>query len=478
MLSAIACICAITMIFWFYNIIIIGMTLEFLISMTALTALLLLVRFCFRGRIRASVIHGLWILIVLRLLLCAIFSFGGENSAPEGRWSANRMTNRVVRTFMPEQSGGEEGRIESVVFDIEVISLPLWVRIVWLCGCLVFVAVFIFLNERFRRKIYKTRTRVYLPDEEYPVYQAPRIFSPFVLRIRRERAIYLTEEIAADEEKRKYVIAHEACHIQYHDLFWAFVRNMVLACFWFHPLIWIAAIQSKRDNEIACDERAVRKLGGRSERQNYGKALLAVVDEQNRKEDIFYLATTMTAGKKELCQRIKLLMGEKKERFVTAACIPLICLLLFVTCFTSGAKISGLNAEQTIRQYLYYDSQQYRRGMVQLYPDTYLSYHWVNDIFRWKYYGVGAQKVCSIQREETETAVDINEWAPDGDVSYTELVWYRVDLIRACEVWDYSKSDFVKKNLPKTDYVLLGKAEAEDDWRIVYWMDEEEREAD
>ncbi len=41
MLSAIACICAITMIFWFYNIIIIGMTLEFLISMTALTALLL-----------------------------------------------------------------------------------------------------------------------------------------------------------------------------------------------------------------------------------------------------------------------------------------------------------------------------------------------------------------------------------------------------------------------------------------------------
>ena len=96
------------------------------------------------------------------------------------------MPNRVVRTFMTEQSEGEEGRIEPVVFDIEAISLPLWVRIVWLSGCLVFVAVFIFLNERFRRKIYKTRTRVHLPDEEYPVYQAPRICSPFVLRIRRE----------------------------------------------------------------------------------------------------------------------------------------------------------------------------------------------------------------------------------------------------------------------------------------------------
>lgn len=113
-----------------------------------------------------------------------------------------------------------------------------------------------------------------------------------------------------------------------------------------------------------------------------------------------------------------------------------------------------------------------------MYPDTYLSYHWGTDIFQWKYYGVGAQKVCSIQREETQTPVDISEWVSDSDVSYTELFWYRVDLIRACEVWDDNKSDFVKKNLPKSDYVLLGKAETEDDWRIVYWMDEEEREED
>lgn len=478
MLSTLACICAIIMILWLYNIIIVGMTLEFLVSATVLTALLLLVRFCFRGRIRASVINSLWILIVLRLLLCAIFSFAGENGAPAGKWNVSRITNSVMRVVTPEDDKEEEGRIEPVVFDIGAISLPLWTRVVWLGGCIVFVAVFIFLNERFRRRVYRTRIRLRLPDEEYPVYQVPHIFSPFVFRIRRERAVYLTEDIARDEEKRKYVIAHEACHIQHHDLFWALVRNMVLACFWFHPIIWIAAIASKRDSETACDERAVRKLGGRSERQNYGKVLLDMVDEQNRKEDIFYLATTMTAGKKELYQRIKLLTEEKKERFITAACIPLICLVLFVTCFTSGAKINGLNEEETIRQYLYYDSQQYRRGMLQLYPDTYLSYHWVNDALQWKYYGVRAQKILSIQREKAETAVDTDEWVTEEDVSYTELFWYRVDLIRACEVWDYNKSDFVIKNLPRTDYVLLGKAETEDDWRIVYWMDEEEREVD
>lgn len=481
MLSAIAFTCAVLMMFWLYNIIMFGMTLEFLVSVTALTALLLVVRFCFRGRIRASVIHGLWLLIVLRLLLCAVFSFGGENSAPQGRWSVSRLAGNAVQMFTPKEEMGEEGRIEPVVFDVGAISLPPWARIVWLVGSVVFVGVFIFLNERFRRRVYRTRIRLHFPDEEYPVYQAPHIFSPFVLRIRRERAIYLTEDIAGDEAKRKYVIAHETCHIKCHDLFWAFIRNMVLACFWFHPLMWIAAIASKRDNETACDERAVRKLGGRSERQNYGKALLAMVDEQNRREDIFYLATTMTTGKRELYQRIKLLTGEKKERLITAASIAVVCLLLFVTCFTSGAKIHGLSEEETIRQYLYYDSQQYQRGMEQLYPGT---CHWLSDIFRWKYSGLQAQEIQSIRKEEPQTAADIDEavgideWVPEWDVSYTELVWYRVNLVRACSVWDYGKDDFAVKYLPKSDCVLLGKAETEDDWRIVYWMDEGEREVD
>lgn len=196
MLSTLACICAIIMILWLYNIIIVGMTLEFLVSATVLTALLLLVRFCFRGRICASVINSLWILIVLRLLLCAIFSFAGENGAPAGKWNVSRITNSVMRVVTPEDDKEEEGRIEPVVFDIGAISLPLWTRVVWLGGCIVFVAVFIFLNERFRRRVYRTRIRLRLPDEEYPVYQVPHIFSPFVFRIRRERAVYLTEDIA------------------------------------------------------------------------------------------------------------------------------------------------------------------------------------------------------------------------------------------------------------------------------------------
>ena len=51
----------------------------------------------------------------------------------------------------------------------------------------------------------------------------------------------------------------------------------MLAFFWFNPLMWVAAILSKRDNEMACDERAIEGLGIREGRR-YGEVLIDLVD--------------------------------------------------------------------------------------------------------------------------------------------------------------------------------------------------------
>lgn len=475
---------AVIMVLWLYSVIMFGMTMEFLVSITLLTAILLLVRLLFRGRVRAYVIHGLWMLIVLRLLLCVIFSFFSGNSSPEGAWSVNRVADNAMRAWVDvqerqestEEKIAEEGEVQPVIFELGAIRLRLWVRGVWLLGSVVFMMLFAFLNERFRRKVYRTRTRLKLRYEEYPVYQVPQMFSPFVLRIRRERAIYLTEDIAEDEEKRKYVIAHEACHIEYHDLFWAAVRNMVLACFWFHPLVWMAAIYSKRDNEVACDERAVQKLG-ESERKNYGEVLLDMVDGTNRKEDIFYLATTMTAGRSEIYQRIRLLTETKKSQFISTVSAITVWLLLLVTCFTSYREVHGLNEVETIRQFLYYDSQGYRNGALQLYPGGHSGFlNWLDDdtIFT-SYAGVKVQRICSIESVKADTMGDFTEWVPDADL-YTELKWYRVNLIRRRKTWNEYKDNYVYEKFLTQELVLLGKVEPEADWQIVDWLDKDERE--
>ena len=58
--------------------------------------------------------------------------------------------------------------------------------------------------------------------------------------------------------------------------------------------VWIAAIVSRRDCELACDEGALRQLG-ESERIPYGQTLLRLIPVAGRPESPMLSATTMTA---------------------------------------------------------------------------------------------------------------------------------------------------------------------------------------
>ena len=53
------------------------------------------------------------------------------------------------------------------------------------------------------------------------------------------------------------------------------MRLAALALHWYNPLVWAAAILSKRDAELACDE-AVLRLLGEAERQSYGETLISL----------------------------------------------------------------------------------------------------------------------------------------------------------------------------------------------------------
>ena len=69
--------------------------------------------------------------------------------------------------------------------------------------------------------------------------------------------------------------------------------------YWFDPLVWVAAVVSRRDCELACDEGALQRLG-EAERIPYGQTLLRLIPVARRPESPMLSATTMTAGKKEL----------------------------------------------------------------------------------------------------------------------------------------------------------------------------------
>ena len=102
------------------------------------------------------------------------------------------------------------------------------------------------------------------------VYLCDSIKSPFILGMFRPR-IYLTSGM--DEAARVCVLRHERAHLRRGDHLWKPLGFLLLAVYWYNPLVWAAYILFCRDMELACDERVIRDMAA-EERATYSQALL------------------------------------------------------------------------------------------------------------------------------------------------------------------------------------------------------------
>ncbi len=102
------------------------------------------------------------------------------------------------------------------------------------------------------------------------VYQSEAVASPFVFGLIRPK-IYLPFKM--EERDVASILAHERAHIRRGDHWWKPLGFLLLAVYWFAPLLWLAYGVFCRDVELACDERVIRALD-RAGRADYAQALL------------------------------------------------------------------------------------------------------------------------------------------------------------------------------------------------------------
>ncbi len=102
------------------------------------------------------------------------------------------------------------------------------------------------------------------------VWLCDSIASPFLLGLLRPR-IYLPAGL--DGRSREYVLAHERAHIRRRDHWVKPAGFLLLAAYWFNPLLWLAYVLLCRDIELACDEQVIREMGAESKKP-YSQALL------------------------------------------------------------------------------------------------------------------------------------------------------------------------------------------------------------
>ena len=206
----------------------------------------------------------------------------------------------------------------------------------WLTGTAAMTAALVLSNLRFARRL--RRMRIFLEGVScpVPVYTALALPSPCLFGLFRP-AVYLTPQTAEDPAMLRHVLAHETTHLRHFDHLWNVLRSAALALHWWNPLVWLSAVLSRRDCELACDEGALKRLGD-GERFAYGRTLLALVTQRPRPRDLLRCATTMTGGQKSVFDRVNRI-AKAPKRWLGAAVLAVVLAALACACaFGSAAE--------------------------------------------------------------------------------------------------------------------------------------------
>ena len=313
--------------------------LEWVLSSCLLILAVILVRTLFGKRMRPGLRYALWIPVLFRLLIpgviaCSTWSVLGSVT---DLFPNQEIPNSIVTVIggsnsqaaengsQLSMSESEQSEPDAAQYDTHYGGIPITVNdllnVIWLTGAVVTAAILIISNLRFYRALRKRRKLLEI-DCPVRVYSVENLSSSCLFR----NAIYVTAETAADEAQLRYVIEHELSHNRHGDLFWTFMRCVVLTIHWFNPLVWLAAEMSRQDCELCADAGALKVLGeGKS--VEYGSALIQLSVSPVLKSSLLYATTTMSSGKRSLKERITMIAHQPRKTAVVSISVILIIVI-------------------------------------------------------------------------------------------------------------------------------------------------------
>ena len=363
---------------------------QWILTSSVLILLVIAVRGLFKEKMKAKYTYALWLIVLVRLLCPVNFgelSFNLLSLAEEGKvqveerleaWDIMqpvyfdaqgiRHVAQGIPTEMVEHLSGNSAEIaedsvakhitsaevpssgaestmeepEQTGFQLPAVNWKNLLPVVWAVGMVVLAIVIVSVNVSFSTMLGLFRKE--LPffskkghgGQKLPVYMADGIYSSCLYGVVRP-SIYLNRKGMGEQEER-YCIEHEYSHYLQGDMLWSVCRIVCLILHWYNPLVWLAVRLSKKDAEIACDERTIERLG-EEERYSYGHTLVELAAKQSRAVQMFCMATLMASDKKEVVNRVKAITTKKQTKIITGLLV--VCLLVGIGCFVFTGVAKG-----------------------------------------------------------------------------------------------------------------------------------------
>jgi beta-lactamase regulating signal transducer with metallopeptidase domain len=78
--------------------------------------------------------------------------------------------------------------------------------------------------------------------------------APAVWGLWRQRLLAPSEARHWNQERWQAVLLHELAHVRRHDVVWQTLGDLACRVWWWHPAAWLASLQQRRAQELACDD--------------------------------------------------------------------------------------------------------------------------------------------------------------------------------------------------------------------------------
>lgn len=314
--------------------------LKEVLTVSALIVVVLLVRAIFKNRVPKRMLYALWLVVLLKLCLpgtlVSLPVLPAEDAAVPAQ-SAERpvqtapVIQRTAQTVTKPQTPAQQP-VSPVQETAKPAAKPLTtaqiLQIAWFSGSAL-LGLWLFgtwltftIRLRKSRKFLGRRGKT-------NIYVSKRIKSPCLAGL--IPAVYLTEDVLRNDTT-ELIVRHELTHLHHLDFLWSLCRTIAVIVYWWNPLIWLAAICSKRDAELACDEAVAAKLP-ESKRLAYARAILAQAPRKT--------AALSLAGP-PIKERILFLT---KKRRTSVLCVILALLLVVSATGCSFAELTQQKSE-------------------------------------------------------------------------------------------------------------------------------------
>lgn len=321
--------------------------IEIIITSSVLILIITVLRYLLRGKISSRLQYALWTLVAVRLLLPfslfespvsvmnTLSDIQSDYSAAAQPAAPVNPGNTVLPSYDPSPPQSSHKISGSPAGTTNTAAIKSVAKFVWLSGLIFGGVFFAASNIRLNRKLKKTRKQIEKQQCPLTVYMADGLPSPCLYGFVKP-AVYVTPESLSDERRTAYVIAHELTHYCHKDHIWSFIRVLCLCIHWFNPLVWLAAILSRRDSELACDEGTLRRIGLEN-RMEYGRTLIKMMTAPSKPSDIFCCTTAMTGSKREMAERIKRIAKQPKTLMITLSAVLIV--VAAAVAFTFGGAV-------------------------------------------------------------------------------------------------------------------------------------------